>query len=396
MNRKDLMALDEQYVMQTCQRFAVDIDHGEGATLYDSEGREYIDFTSGMGTGSLGHGNERLAEAIMDQTLKLCSVSNSCYTQACTELAQELCRQTGMANACFLSSASEANAVMIRLAQKYSFDRHGAGRSTVLTLLPSVSNEPHDIQSPEQTFKAQSNHPFGDAQRFVAPDMEEIQKMASQDVCAVMLELIQTDGSMDPLSRKFVHALAVFCAEQDWLLLINEVQTGAGRTGTLFAFQQYGILPDAISFAGGISGGLPLGGVLANNRCKGVLGPDTEGFHFGANPICAAAALAVLELLNENTLAQVKEKGDYLRSGIESLGIPNLSQPYGAGLMVGLKLTGETDYPALSSLLADYGLLCLATRVGLLLLPPLLVTKEELDRGLAILKHVLGEGVNNL
>lgn len=393
MNGKHLKALDEQYLMQTSHRFPVDIDHGQGATLYDLEGREYIDFTSGMGASSLGHGNELWAESIMEQTLKLGSAAPMFYTQPSTLLAEQLCRQTGMAKACFLSSATEANAVMLGLARKYSFDRYGSDRSTVLALQHSFSEATNEAQSATgQALDLQDPIPDMGLFRFVAPDMEEIQNMASQDVCAVMLQLIQPDGNMDPLPRKFVHALAVFCAEQDWLLLIDEVQTGAGRTGTLFAFQQYGILPDAISFAGGISGGLPLGGVLANNRCKDVLGPDTLGFTFGANPICAAAALSVLDILNENTLAQVKEKGDYLRSGIESLGLPPFSQTRGAGLMIGVTVSGNRDHASLASLLADYGLFCLATKEGLLFLPPLLVTKEELDRGLTILKQALGEG----
>ncbi|MDF2838508.1 MAG: Acetylornithine aminotransferase [Evtepia sp.] len=392
MNAKDLMALDEQYMMKTCHRYRVDIDHGQGATLFDSEGREYIDFTSGMGENSIGYGNEQWAESIMEQTLKLGSTSQLFYTQPCAQLAEKLCRQTGMASACFVSSAPEANAVMMQLARKYSFDRYGMGRSTVLTLQHSFSRETDPLSVIGQPLVNEESNSHMGALHFVTPDMEEIQKMASHDVCAVMLELIQTDGNTDPLPRKFVHALAVFCAEQDWLLLINEAQTGAGRTGTMFAFQQYGILPDAISFAGGLSGGLPLGGVLANNRCKEVLKLDSQRFAFGANPICAAAALTVLDILNENTLAQVKEKGDYLRSGIESLNLPTLGQIHGVGLMIGVTLSEGKDPISLASLLADYGLLCLATKEGLLFLPPLLVTKEELDRGLAILKQALGEG----
>jgi acetylornithine/N-succinyldiaminopimelate aminotransferase len=388
MNWKELKALDEQYMMQTCQRFQVEIDRAKGATLYDLDGREYIDFLSGIAGNSLCYGNDPWAEAIMEQTLKLGSASLF-YTQPSTFLAEQLCCQTGMANACFLSSASEANALMMSLARKYSLDRYGPGRGTVLVLKdtspgetysPSADNlakEPMDSTAPKGTF------------HYVSTDMAEIQKAASQDVCAVVLELVQTDGSMEPLPRKFVHALAVYCAEQDWLLLIDEVRTGAGRTGTLFTFQQYGILPDVISFGAGISGGLPLGGILANNRCKDVLKPELYGFEFGANPICAAAALAVLHILNEHTLAQVKEKGDYLRSGIESLAIPALRQTHGVGLMIGVSLSEDWDHTTIATQLADYGLLCLATKEGLLFLPPLLVSKEEMDRGLDILKQAL-------
>ena len=394
MNWMDLKMLDEQYMMQTCHRFPVDIDRGQGATLYDLEGREYIDFTSGMGANSLGHGHAQWAESIMEQTLKLGHASNLVYTQPSVLLAEQLCRRTGMANTCFTSSGSEANALMIRLAQQYSFDRYGKDRNTILTLKHPFKEQSNAIHN--ELSQTQHPHYFNsyiDGIRFISADMEDVQANASNDVCAVMLELIQKDGSMEPLSRQFVHALAVFCAEQDWLLLIDEVQTGAGRTGTLFAFQQYGILPDVISFGGGISGGLPLGGILANNRCKEVLGPNSYHSTFGGNPVCCAAALAVLDVLNENTLAQVKEKGDYLRSGIESLALSALGETYGSGLMIGVTLLGSNDHTATACLLSDYGLLCIAVRDGLLFLPPLLVTKEEMDRGLAILKEALGEGV---
>lgn len=373
MNWKELAALDEQYMMQTCKRHPVDIDHGQGATLYDLQGREYIDFAAGMGTNTLGYGHESWAEAIMDQTLKLGNTSHLFYTQPCILLAEQLCRRSGMANACFTSSGSEANALMKQLARKYSFDRYGSGRSTILMLQEFPSSEEIGL-------------------RFVRADMDEIQEHASNDVCAVMLELLQKDGGMTPLSRQFVHALAIFCAEHNWLLLINEEQTGAGRTGPLFAFQEYGILPDVISFASGVSGGLPLGGILANNRCRNVLTIEQQTTSLGGNPISAAAALAVLDILNEHTLAQVKEKGDYLRSGISALNLPILGEPYGAGLMVGVTLSGTHDHFATASMLSGCGLLCHASKSGLLFLPPLLITKEEMDRGLSILKQALGEG----
>lgn len=384
MNWKDLKALDEQYMMQTCHRFPVDIDHAKGATLFDLEGRAYVDFLSGIAGNSLGYGNELWAEAIMEQTLKLGSASNLFYTQPCALLAEELCSQTGMANACFVSSAVEANALMMSLARAYSQNRYGPGRNTILML--QDASEPTNLM---KFSEGQVSPPLMDAVRLVSTNMEDIQNSASQDVCAVVLELIQTEGSMDPLSRKFVHALAIYCAEQDWLLLVNEVKTGAGRTGTLFAFQQYGILPDVISFSSGISGGLPLGGIMANNRCKEVLSTKAPDFAYGANPICAAAALSVLKLLNEQTLAQVKEKGDYLRSGIESLSLPLFRQTHGAGLMVGVSLSDANAHTDIASLLADHGLLCLPTKEGLLFLPPLLVSKNELDHGLDIIKQAL-------
>ena len=194
---------------------------------------------------------------------------------------------------------------------------------------------------------------------------------------------------MLPMEQEFVHDLAVLCAERDWLLLVDEVQTGIGRTGTLFAFQQYGILPDAVSCAKGIGGGLPLGGVLASEKCRSVLTAGTHGSTFGGNPICCAAGLAVLDILNEDLLAKVREKGAYLRCAIEAMGVPCLGKTRGLGLMIGIDVLGERTNKELAAQLIQNGLLVLTAGSGLRLLPPLVITKEEMDQGLDIMRQTL-------
>ena len=191
------------------------------------------------------------------------------------------------------------------------------------------------------------------------------------------------------MDKEFVHELAVLCAERDWLLLVDEVQTGVGRTGTLFAFQQYGIIPDAVSFAKGIAGGLPFGGVMANEKCRNVFTPGTHATTFGGNPVAASAALQVLSTMDQAFLDQVKEKGDYLRAGIESLDVPCLGATRGMGLMVGIEVKGDKTNKELAAKLIEHGLLCLTAGPGLRLLPPLVITKEEIDKGLAIMKAAL-------
>ena len=205
----------------------------------------------------------------------------------------------------------------------------------------------------------------------------------------MLLELVQGEGGVLPMDRDFVRALAGLCEQRDWLLLVDEVQTGIGRTGTLFAFQQYGILPDAVSFAKGIAGGLPMGGFLVSEKCRDVLGPGDHGSTFGGNPICAAAAQAVLDILDEDALAGVQKKGRCLRAAIEAMGLPCLGATRGLGLMIGIEVKPPHSNKELAARLARNGLLVLTAGDALRLLPPLTITQAELDRGLEILKQTL-------
>ena len=386
----ELKALDETYVMHTYGRFPVDIDHGQGATLYSLSGRKYIDFTSGIGVNSLGYGNPKWMAAITEQIGKLGHISNLFYTQPGTLLAQQLCTRSGMDKVFFGNSGAEANEAMIKVARKYSFDKYGKGRSTILTLNRSF----HGRTITTLTATGQESYhnyffPFNEAFRYVDPTLESIQAQAGDDVCAVMVELIQGEGGLRPLEVSMVQSLAALCREKDWLLLVDEVQTGIGRTGSLFAFQQFGIQPDVVSFAKGIAGGLPLGGILTNEKCAGVLTPGTHGSTFGANPVSTAAGLAVLETMDQPFLDQVREKGAYLRAGIQAIGSPELGDVVGLGLMLGIDVKGPRTNKELAALLIDHGLLCLTAGDRLRLLPPLVITKEEMDEGLAILKQTL-------
>ena len=390
MTFEELKALDDAYIMHTYARFPVDIDHGEGATLYSLSGRKYIDFTSGIGVNALGYGNEKWMAAITAQIGKLGHISNLFYTQPGPLLAKELCTRSGMDKVFFGNSGAEANEAMIKVARKYSFDKYGKGRSTVITLHHSF----HGRTITTLTATGQDSYhnyffPFNEAFRYAEPTLESVLAQAGEDVCGVMVELIQGEGGVRPLDPKEVQAIADLCREKDWLLLVDEVQTGIGRTGSLFAFQQFGIQPDVVSFAKGIAGGLPLGGILTDEKCSAVLTPGTHGSTFGANPVSTAAGLAVLETLDQAFLDGVKEKGAYLRAGIEAIGSPYLGQVVGMGLMLGIDVQGGRTNKELAALLMDHGLLCLTAGDRLRLLPPLVITKDELDQGLAILKQTL-------
>lgn len=391
MNHQELVALDHQFTMQTYGRFDVDIDRGKGATLWDLEGKEYIDFTSGIGVCSIGYGNPKWVDAIAAQAAKLGHISNLFYSQPYAKLAHTLCERTGMAAAFFANSGAESNEGIIKLARKYSFDKYGKGRGTVITLKNSFHGRTvTTLAATGQDVFHNYFFPFTDGFRYAeAGNMDSVQEVAGHDVCAIMLELVQGEGGVLPMDKEFVHELAVLCAERDWLLLVDEVQTGVGRTGTLFAFQQYGIIPDAISFAKGIAGGLPFGGFMASDRCRAVLTPGTHATTFGGNPICAAAALTVLDILDEDALAAVTEKGNYIRARIEKMGLDALGATRGLGMMIGVEVRGEHTNRELAAKLIQNGLLVLTAGKALRLLPPLTITMEEIDKGLAIMERTL-------
>ena len=392
MTSKDIMALTDQYIMHTYGRFPVAIDHGEGATLYDPEGNAYIDFTSGIGVTDLGYGNTAWADAIAAQAKKLGHVSNLFYTEPAARLAEILCKRTGENCVFFANGGGEANEGMIKLARKYSFDKYGKGRATIITLNNSFHGRTiTTLMATGQEVFHNYFVPFTEGFRYAdANDLDSLEDAAGSDVCAVMMELVQGEGGVLPLDKEYVQAVAKLCAERDWLLLVDEVQTGVGRTGSLFAFQQYGVLPDVVSFAKGIAGGLPMSGILASEKCRNVLGPGMHATTFGANPVCAAAGLVVQETLSDDFLQEVTAKGEYLRGAIEALDLPCFGKTRGLGLMIGIEVKEGYTNKEIAGKLIENGLLVLTAGPGMRLLPPLVISKEEMDQGVAIMKKVLG------
>jgi acetylornithine/N-succinyldiaminopimelate aminotransferase len=412
MTSNEIKKLDSENVMQTYARFDTVIERGEGARLYSPEGKEYIDFTSGIGVNSIGYGNKGWADAIYAQAIKLQHVSNLYYTEPYAKLAQELITRTGMKNIFFSNAGAEANEGMIKLARKYSFDRYGRGRSTIISLVQSFHGRTiTTLAATGQEAFHNYFFPFTDGFMHVpANDMKAMQTVLDvyapaagsfngtsavkavtpiNGVCAVLIELIQGEGGVLPLDPGYVKSVAKICADRDLLLLVDEVQTGAGRTGTLFAFQQYGIKPDVVSFAKGIAGGLPLGGIMANEKCSDVLTPGTHATTFGGNPVAAAAALEVLNQLDNTVMAEVSKKGEYIRETIKAWDIPAIGEIRGKGLMIGVSLNGITP-KEIAQACVEKGLLILTAGADALrMLPPLTITYDELDKGLALLRTAL-------
>ena len=424
MTSSDIKALDAQSVMQTYGRFDVVIDHGEGATLYSPENKEYIDFTSGIGVNSIGYGNKKWVGAITAQAAKLQHISNLFYSEPYAKLASELIKRTGMSKVFFANAGGEANEGMIKLARKYSFDKYGTGRSTIISLVQSFhgrtittlaatgqeqfhnyffpftegfTHVPANEISALSALLSSSAEGVYSARNMINIDGTSAQQASAKagdstgsgDVCAVLVELIQGEGGVLPLDFEYVNAVAELCAAHDVLLLVDEVQTGVGRTGALFAFQQYGIMPDVVSFAKGIAGGLPMGGIMANEKCSAVLTAGTHATTFGGNPISAAGALEVLNQLGEAELKEVEKKGEYIRGVLESWDMPIIGSVRGKGLMIGVSLNGTAPKDAAQKCV-DNGLLILTAGADTLrMLPPLTITYEEIDKGLAILKSAL-------
>jgi len=412
MTSNEIKTLDAENVMQTYGRFDAVIERGEGATLYSPEGREFIDFTSGIGVNSIGYGNKKWADAIYAQALKLQHISNLYYSEPYAKLAQKLTARTGMKNVFFANAGGEANEGMIKLARKYSFDKYGKGRSTIISLVQSFHGRTiTTLAATGQEAFHNYFFPFTEGFKHVpANDIKALETLVdasgasavstygssaiklippSDGVCAVLVELIQGEGGVLPLDPDYVKAVAKLCAARDLLLLVDEVQTGVGRTGTLFAFEQYGIKPDVVSFAKGIAGGLPLGGIMANEKCSDVLTPGTHATTFGGNPVAAAGACEVLNQLDDAALAEVTKKGKYIRETIKGWNMPFIGEIRGMGLMIGISVSGVAPKEIAQTCVENGLLILTAGTDALRMLPPLTITFDELDKGLAILKSVL-------
>ncbi|MCQ2487075.1 MAG: aspartate aminotransferase family protein [Clostridia bacterium] len=393
MTFEELKAIDDAHVMHTYGRNQIAVNYGKGATVYDLSGKAFIDMTSGIGVNCLGYGNEKWAKAIADQAMKLGHISNLYYTEPCAKLADELCKRTGMERVFFGNSGAEGNEGIIKLARKYSFDKYGEGRSTIITLKNSFHGRTiTTLKATGQDHFHEFFFPFTEGFKYApANDLEALKAMADDSVCAVMMELVQGEGGVFTLDEEYVKAVRALCDEKDMLLLVDEVQTGVGRTGSLFAFQGFDILPDAVSFAKGIAGGLPMGGFMASKKVSDVLGPGTHGSTFGGNPVASAAALAVLEQIDDKLLAEVNEKGAYIKNKVMEMNSPNVVEVRGKGLMLGIQLDGLVNKDIAAALQSKGVLVLTAGNNVVRLLPPLVISYEEIDKALEVLASVISE-----
>lgn len=378
---------DDEYIIHSYGRFPVLLTKGKGATVQDDTGKTYIDFTSGIGVNALGFCDDNWVQAVSAQLQTLQHTSNLYYTEPCIQAAKLLCEKSGMKKVFFGNSGAEANEGVIKAARKYSFLKYGASRNKIIALQNSFHGRTMAaLSATGQDAYHNFFFPFVDGFVFAkANDFADILSKMTDDVCAVMLETVQGEGGVVPLDKEYVQAVAKACKEKDILLIVDEVQTGMGRTGSLFSYQQFDIQPDLVSCAKGLGGGLPIGAVLFGEKTETVFVPGDHGSTFGGNPVVCAGAVHILNTMDEAFLQDVQKKGAYLKEKIKKM--PHVQNVAGLGMMLGIQLDVEAK-PVINALL-EAGLLVLSAKTKIRLLPPLTITQEELDKGLTILEQTL-------
>ena len=383
----DIIELDKAYVASTYARSPLIAAEGKGAQICDNDGNEYIDLGSGIGVNAFGACDEEWIKAVEVQIHKLSHLSNLYYTKPQVELAQLLCEKTGMKKVFFGNSGAEANECAIKCARKYSHDKYGDGRSTIITLVNSFHGRTMaTLTATGQDAMHVHFGPFLEGFKYAsANDFSSLQELCDGSVCAVMLELVQGEGGVNPLNQQYVAEVARLCKERDILLIIDEVQTGNGRTGTLYAYMQYGIEPDIVTTAKGLGGGLPLGCAMLGEKVQNTLTAGTHGTTFGGNPICAAGAVSILSRIDDKLLSDVRDKGKYIVSELE--GARGIKSVTGLGLMIGIET--EKDAKEIARECLEKGVIVLTAKSKVRLLPPLNIKQEELAKAIRILKGVI-------
>ena len=385
MNTKQL---DNEYVAHAYGRFDVALNKGKGSTLYDEDGKKYIDFGSGIGVTAFGIADEEWKNAVKAQLDLLQHTSNLYYTYPCAELARLLCEKTGMKKVFFANSGAEANEGAIKFARKYSYDKYGEGRSTIITLCDSFHGRTiTTLAATGQKEFHTTFMPFTEGFKYCpANDIEALRKLITKDVCAIMFECIQGEGGVNNLTSEFTDGIKKIAKDNDILIVIDEVQTGNGRTGKYFSYEHFGLSPDIVTTAKGLGGGLPIGAVLFGEKTADCVTPSSHGSTFGGNPIAAAGAISIVKRIDGALLTEVSKKADYIREKLLSFkGVKGLS---GIGLMIGIDTDKSASDVAKECL--EKGLLVLtAHKNRVRLLPALNISYREIDRGLSILKEVI-------
>lgn len=391
MNFEQVKQQEQANMMHTYGRFPVALVKGKGVTAWDTEGKDYIDFTSGIGVNALGWCDEGWVQAVSHQAGELQHISNLYYNPVQTKLAEEICKASGLSKVFFGNSGAEVNECAIKLARKWGMEQ-SPEKNRVVTLQNSFHGR--TVTTLAATGQEEFHRwffPFTEGFDYApANDLEAVEKAITDKTCAVMVELIQGEGGMFLLEKEFVQGLRKLCDEKNVLLLVDEVQTGIGRTGAFYCYQNFDILPDVVSSAKGLGGGLPIGACLCGEKLQNVLIGGMHGSTFGGNPIVCAGALEVLSRVNTpEFLAEVNEKGEYFREKLAEL--PHIENVRGMGLMVGADVAKDCGKTAgnVASACIGAGLLILTAHSALRFLPPLTITKEEIDNGLARLKTVL-------
>ena len=386
MDGKFIIDEDKEYVAGTYARFPVAFKEGNGCRLYDYDDKEYVDFGSGIAVDIFGVNDGEWKSAVIEQLNKVQHTSNLFYTEPQAQLARLMCEKTGAKKVFFGNSGAEANECAIKAARKYGELKHGAARKEIITLKNSFHGRTlATLAATGQEEFHKYYGPFPAGFVYADPTLEGVESCITEDTCAVMIECIQGERGVNVLDKSFVQGLGKLCRERDILLICDEVQTGNGRTGYMYAYQAYGISPDIVTTAKGLGGGLPIGACMLFDKCKAVFGFGDHGSTFGGNPVVCAGACSVISRIDEKLLSDVRKKGEYLMSELKK--IDGVEEVTGMGLMIGIK----TEKPAaeIAKKCISKGLLVLTAHSKVRLLPPLIIGKAEIDFAIKILSEVI-------
>lgn len=388
MKSKDIIEEDKKYIAGTYARFPVAFKEGKGSRLYDYDGREYVDCGSGIAVNIFGVNDEEWKNAVIAQMNSIQHASNLYYTKPQADLACLLCEMTGAKKVFFGNSGAEANECAIKAARKYGEIKYGADRKQIITLKESFHGRTlATLAATGQDAFHKYYGPFPEGFVYADPTIEGVEACMNERTCAVMIECIQGESGVNVLDKDFVQAVEKLCRERDIVFICDEVQTGNGRTGRLYAYQAYGVSPDIVTTAKGLGGGLPIGACMLFEKCAGVFGHGDHGSTFGGNPVVCAGAYSILSRIDEKLLQSVREKGEYFREGLKK--IDGVKEVTGMGLMIGI----HTDKPAaeVANECMKRGLLVLTAHSNVRLLPPLTISKDDIDFALKILNEVISQ-----
>lgn len=385
----NITEIDKEYVAGTYGRFPLELAEGKGSIVKDTAGKEYIDLGTGIGVTAFGYCDEQWTAAVAAQAAKLQHTSNLYYTEPCAKLAMLLCKKTGMKKVFFSNSGAEANECAIKVARKYSARKKGADCVNIITLKQSFHGRTlTTLAATGQDHFHQDFLPLTPGFVHVKPNsVEQLNAAVNETTAGIMIEIVQGEGGVNPLTREFVAECDRISKIMDIPLIVDEVQTGNGRTGKLYAYQHFGIKPDIVSTAKGLGGGLPIGATLMGEKVQAVLQPGDHGSTYGGNPVCCAGALSVIERLDDAFLNAVRRKSGYVFATLHNA--PGIESVTGLGLMVGIK----TVKPAKQVVTAcmEQGVLCLTAKDKVRLLPALNIPMDDLSRALEVLKKVCAE-----
>ncbi|MBO5935059.1 MAG: aspartate aminotransferase family protein [Clostridia bacterium] len=381
---------DKQYIANTYGRFPVTIVSGHGSVAVDENGKEYIDMGTGIGVNAFGYCDTEWVDAVTKQLNTLQHTSNLFYTQSGVELAEMLCEKSGMKKCFFGNSGAEANECAIKAARKYSLDKYAdEDRNTIITLTQSFHGRTlATLKATGQDVFHTTFGPFPEGFVYAeANNFESFMSAYNKNVCAVMMEMVQGEGGVIPLDKIFIKKVYEFCKEHDIIIIIDEVQTGNGRTGSLYAYQQFDIEPDIVSTAKGVAGGLPMGICLFGEKTKDTMTPSSHGSTFGMNPVVCAGALSIIRRLDDEFLKSVREKGEYIRKRLSEC--KNVKSVTGMGLMLGIETTKDAKAVVMKCI--EKGVLPLTAKTKIRLLPPLNISDSDLEKAMNIITEVIEE-----